>query len=438
MNAGFSFIHAADLHLDSPFRGYDQIDFADPDTRENVLRQLRDCTFTALDNIVRACLLYRVDFLVLAGDIYDLTDRSLRAQLRFQSAMERLAEAGIPVFVAHGNHDHDDGRRAALTWPGNVYFFPAGEVAAWPVIRSEREIARVYGISYPRRDVCENYAALFKREPDAPFAVAVLHCNVGGDTEHANYAPCHLQELVQAGFDYWALGHVHRRNLLYKQNPWIVYPGNTQGRHPRETGARGCYLVRVQDSGATALEFLPVDCVRWEHVQVPIDGLATEQELLDKIDERLALLRHQHGGRSVVARLELNGRGALHRSLKHAGVLEGILEEMRGRFAGPGGSFVWPESIRCSTKLLVDKEQLRDSETLLGDLLVISRQARESSGTGGTGNNVRELLRQALAPLHHRMARYIPLPGDEEFDALLEAAEDLALDLLWEHEEGND
>lgn len=124
MNAGFSFIHAADLHLDSPFRGYDEIDFVDPATRENVLRQLRDCTFTTLDNIVQACLAHRVDFLVLAGDIYDLADRSLRAQLRFQNAMEHLAGAGISVFVAYGNHDHDDGRRAMLNWPGNVFSSP--------------------------------------------------------------------------------------------------------------------------------------------------------------------------------------------------------------------------------------------------------------------------------------------------------------------------
>lgn len=440
MNEGFSFIHAADLHLDSPFRGYGQIDFADAATRENVLRQLRDCTFTALDNIVRACLARRVDFLVLAGDIYDLADRSLRAQLRFQNAMEQLAEAGIPVFVAHGNHDHDDGRRAALTWPDSVYFFPPGEVAARPVVRRGLEIARIYGISYPRRDVHENYASLFKREPNVPFALAVLHCNVGGNAEHANYAPCGLEELVRAGFAYWALGHVHSRRLLCKQNPCVVYPGNPQGRNPRETGARGCYLVRVNTGGAIKLEFLAMDGVRWEQVRVPIDGLATEQELLERIDEQLAVLRYRHDGRSVVARLELTGRGVLHRSLRYDGVPEGILEEMRCRFAGPEGSFVWLESIRCSTGLAVDKEALRNSETLLGDLLAISRQARESRGTaGGRDGEMRDMLRQVLAPLHHRIARHIPLPEDDEFDALLEAAEDMALDLLWEQEdnEGN-
>jgi DNA repair exonuclease SbcCD nuclease subunit len=428
MDGGFSFIHAADLHLDSPFRGYSRIDFADEETRENVLRQLRDCTYSALDNIVDACLAHRVDFLVLAGDIYDLADRSLRAQLRFRDALGRLAGAGVAAFVAYGNHDHGAGWRAELAWPDNVCIFPAGEVAARPVLRRGREVARVYGISYPRREVAENYARLFRREPDAPFAVAVLHCNVGGHSLHANYAPCTLEELAGTGIDYWALGHVHGRSVLKEHSPCVVYPGNPQGRNPRETGSRGCYLVRVGPGGGVNMEFIETDSVRWERVQVPIDGLGTEQELLERLADRLSGLQQLHAGRSVVVRLELAGRGPLHRRLQHAGALEGMLEELRYRFAGPAGPFVWPESIRSNTAVPVDKESLRESETLLGDLLAISREARG-------GGEIRDRLRQALAPLDSRAARHLNPPGEEEFNALLEAAEDLALDLLWEGED---
>ncbi|MBF7083416.1 DNA repair exonuclease [Desulfallas sp. Bu1-1] len=427
MDGGFSFIHAADLHLDSPFRGFTRIDYGDENTVENVLRQLRDCTFKALDNIIGACIRHRVDFLVLAGDVYDLADRSLRAQLRLRDSFGRLAEAGISVFVAYGNHDHDDGFRAALAWPDNVHFFAAGEVEARPVVARGREVARVYGISYPRRDVPDNYASLFRREPGVPFAVAVLHCNVGGNAEHANYAPCSLDQLAGAGFDYWALGHVHSRAVLRERGPWVVYPGNPQGRNLRETGARGCYLVRVSPGGTVNLEFLETDCVRWERLRVPIDGLATEQELLDRLDKRLTGLGRLNGGRSLVVRLELTGRGPLHRRLGYGAALEGLLEELRNRFAGPTGPFVWPDCICRNTAALVDKETLRGSETLLGDLLTITRAARENG-------ELRDRLLEVLAPLHDRAARHIDLPQGGEFDALLEAAGDLALDLLWEDE----
>lgn len=427
MNGGFSFIHAADLHLDSPFRGFTRIDYGDEKTVDNVLGQLRDCTFGALDNIVDACISHRVDFLVLAGDVYDLADRSLRAQLRLRASFERLAGAGIPALVAYGNHDHDEGFRAVLDWPDNVHFFAAGEVEARPVIARGREVARVYGISYPGRDVTDNYAALFKREPGTPFAVAVLHCNVGGNVEHANYAPCSLEQLAGAGFDYWALGHVHNRAVLRERGPWVVYPGNPQGRNPRETGARGCYLVRVAPGGAVHLEFLETDCVRWERLRVPIDGLATEQELLDRLDEGLTGLGRAHGGRSLVVRLELAGRGPLHRRLGRGAALEGILEELRNRFAGPSGPFIWPGCIYRNTAPVVDKAALAGGETLLGDLLAIARAARERG-------ELRDRLLEALAPLHQRAARHMDPPRDGEFDELLEAAGDLALDLLWEDE----
>lgn len=423
MAAGFSFIHAADLHLDSPFRGFTTLEHVDEATRDNILRQLRECTFTALDNIVQACLTRQVDFLVLAGDIYDLADRSLRAQLRLQKALQRLAEAQIPVFVAHGNHDHQSGQQAALDWPANVHFFPPGRVQAYPVLRRGSEITRVYGISYPRREVTENYAALFRRDHDAPFAVAVLHCNVGGGTEHADYAPCTLDDLAKSGFDYWALGHVHRRSVLRERGPCVVYPGVPQGRHPREAGAGGCCLVQVSPGGEIGLQFLETDPVRWEQLQVPVEDITTEQQLLEQITARLDELRRQHTGRSLVVRLELAGRSPLHRRLELPGTAQGLLEELRLRYALSAGLFLWPESLRVVTTAPMDKASLEGSATLAGDLLAIA-------GEAGCPGELRERLQQALAPLHEKAGRQLSPPGEAEFDALLAEARDTALDLL--------
>lgn len=395
----------------------------DGDTRENILRQLRECTFAALDNIVNACVTRRADFLVLAGDIYDLADRGLRAQLRFQKALERLAEADVPVFVAHGNHDHHGGQQADLGWPANTHYFAPGEVESRPVLRRGREIARVYGISYPRREVKENYAARFKREPDAPFAVAVLHCNVGGGAEHADYAPCTLEELIRSGFDYWALGHVHRRVVLREQGPCVVYPGVPQGRHPRETGPGCCCLVRVGPGGEPGLEFLETDAVRWEQVRVSVEDTATEQQLLEQLRSGLDRLRREHAGRSLMVRLELAGRGPLHRRLRQPGIVAGLLEELRPEYAGPAGPFLWLESLRVATAAPVDRAALEREAALPADLLAIAREARRPGV-------MRDRLLQYLAPLYEKAGRQLPPPGDAEFDELLSAAEETALDLL--------
>lgn len=428
MTGDFSFIHAADLHLDSPFRGFEQIaDVVDRPVRENVLRQLRNCTFAALENLVNACIRHRVDFLVLSGDIYDLADRSLRAELRFREAVERLAERKIPVFVAYGNHDHGEGVRSGLTWPENVHFFSPGEVEYREIVRQGKEIARVYGISYPQRDVSENYARLFKRHGEAPFAVGVLHCNVGGIPEHENYAPCRLEDLVEAGMDYWALGHVHARRVLRESGPSIVYSGTLQGRSPREEGEKGCYLVNVSGSGLVSLRFISVDSVRWTGVKVSIDGMKTEDELVNCLNEKLTGIQRAHGNRSVVARIILTGRGPLHRRLKSGAVVDDILGELRLHFAGEEGNFLWPESIQCRTGIPVDKESIRQSETLLGDLLLLAGEARRDG-------ELRTKLRQSLTPLEERIARYISPPGEGELNELLEAAEDLAVDLLWEED----
>lgn len=399
------------------------MEHVDASTQENILFQLRECTFTALDNIVRACLGNRVDFLVLAGDIYDLADRSLRAQLRLRRAMERLARAQIPVFIAHGNHDHCEGQRAKLDWPENVHVFAPGEVEWRPVLRRGVEIARVYGISYPRREVTENYAALFRRDPGVPFAVAVLHCNVGGGTEHANYAPCTLEDLARAGFDYWALGHVHRRAVLRERGPCVVYPGVSQGRHPREAGPNGCYLVRVGPGGEVGLEFIATDAVRWEVLTLPINALGSEQQLLGLLQNRLDGLKKRHAGRSLVVRVELTGRGSLHRVLRRPYTVEGILEELRLRYAGPSGPFLWIESIRLSTSAPIDRAMLEGGATLPADLIAIAKNAREAG-------ELRESLRQLLAPLYEKAGRYLAWPDEMQLDDLLAGAEDLALDLL--------
>ena len=297
------FVHAADLHLDSPFSGLRAI------APEEVSSTLRSATFDAYKNIVNLCIEERVDALLVAGDVYDGADRSLRAQLKFVEGLSRLHEAGIRSFICHGNHDPLDGWEARLDLPGGcVRFGP--QVTGEPVFPKDPRRATVYGMSYPQSEVRENLSPCFRDLPDGGFRIGLLHANVGGNTDHDSYALCSVADLEETGIDYWALGHVHTRAVLRGENPAIVYPGNTQGRHPNELGERGVYLVEVDDSGRVELEFRAVDVVRWELRHVDIGGLSDQQRVLTAISEAAGSALEGAGGRPAVLRLVLNGRGS--------------------------------------------------------------------------------------------------------------------------------
>lgn len=412
---GFRFIHAADLHLDSPFAGLAGVP-------EQVRQTLRHSTFGALEQLVRLALSERVDFVLIAGDVYESADRSLRAQVRFHKAMRQLAENGISAFIIHGNHDPHDGRQAQLDWPERVHVFRAGQVETVPaVVPGKGHVADIHGISYPSASVRENYALAFRREGDAPYHIGLLHANVDGVSDHADYAPCTLAELTGRGMDYWALGHIHSRRVLHEV-PFVVYPGNIQGRSVRETGPKGCYLVEVDESGTATLDFRVLDTVRWHQASLSIEGLGSEQELKDQLEGMLEEVRREAGGRPSVIRIELTGRGPLHSRITEGFVRE-LAEELRlaelervgwdGAGAGTSGSvgrkenlqesassgtavrnaeewmssmgggaaatdFVWVEKLAARTGAAVDREALEASSGFLGDVLRLAAEtARE-------------------------------------------------------------
>lgn len=428
MSDSFTFVHAADLHLDSQFKGFELAALNSGMATERVLRRLRNCTFEAYDHIVDLCIKKKADFLLLAGDIYDAADKSLRAQLRFRDGLVRLAGAGIQAFVVHGNHDHCSGWRADIELPETVHIFSDQEVEARPVSRDGREIACVYGISYPGQVVAEDYSSRFVRQAGTPFAIALLHCNVGRMEGYENYAPCRLKDLIRKGFDYWALGHVHNQVILHSAGPCVVYPGCPQGRHHREAGDKGCFLVHVRGGNVTA-EFVPVASVRWETVSMSIAGVTSDLVLLDKLEEKLLGLREILGGKSLVVRVLLLGRGILHKNLARASYLDHLLQELRSRFPIAEESFLWIESIRNTTKGEVNQAELAGTDTLLGDLLSLVKEAR-------VDQHLRLDLRQALVDLieHPRAGNYLESPSEADFDDLLDMAGELAVDLLWDGE----
>ena len=415
----YKFVHAADLHLDSPFTGVLK-------DATNIATQLRDATFKAYDSIIELCIEQRADALLIAGDVYDGATRSLRAQLQFRDGLQRLEQAGIRAFVCHGNHDPLDGWEAKLDFPPNVVRF-GSKVTSEPLNPNDPKSPMVYGISYPTRDVRESLLSRFPKPESGRYCIGLLHANVGADTGHESYAPCSLEELAGTGYDYWALGHVHTKNVLQHSNPTVAYPGNPQGRHINEDGERGVYVVQVDEQGDTTIDFHPLDVVRWERIDIGIEELSDEQALLDAVDRRVENARSAAGERSLVYRLRFHGRGPIHATLARSGFLEEVRQDANDRFADDS-AFAFCERIDDESSAQVDRDELRQRSDLLGDLL------RTIDETIAGDGELKEKLLAELPKLyeHQRARRYLGAGALEELDLvkLLGDAERLLIDEL--------
>ena len=367
------FVHAADLHLDSPFTG---LKAAAP---ENVANALVNATFDAFENIINLCIAEEADALLVAGDVYDGADRSLRAQLKFVEGLKKLDAQGIRSFVCHGNHDPLDGWQARLDYPHSCHRFgPDFEVV--PVFSGDPDRAVIHGISYPRRDVTENLVHRIDKVDRGPFSIGLLHANVSNDPNHAAYAPCSLDDLAGSGIDYWALGHVHTRQVLGEREPAVVYPGNPQGRHPNEVGPRGVYLVEVDNGGNVGLDFRPMDTVRWARLDSDIGAFETEQELLDALHERIQGVLDGADGRSVVVRMTLTGRGELNRTLRRPNSIEDLVEEINREWA-ERSPFAWCERIEDASSSPYDREARLKGSDFLAEVLRTADRAKTDPPT---------------------------------------------------------
>ncbi|AKG34316.1 metallophosphoesterase family protein [Paenibacillus durus] len=422
----FRFLHAADLHLDSRFTGLSHI--------PGLIRDyLREAAFAALGRLVAVALEEEVDFVVISGDVYDSADSSLQSQLRFQEALLELSRSGIAVFLIHGNHDPLDGPRLQMELPDNVTVFGADKPGQVTAVRriDGQEAAVVSGISYPTAKVTENTSLRFRRKEDSGlFHIALLHANVDGDPAHETYSPCTRRDLIDSGFDYWALGHIHKRRVLYER-PFIVYPGNIQGRSVKETGPKGCCIVDVDAAGIAALRFKELDEVRFLIRDISIDNMVREAEWIEAVERAVEEIRQEHPSMMSVVRFRITGRGAVHRILSERGAAEDLLDELRRREAlrseqGRFHGLVWPEGFSLESGTEVDRERLLAEDSFLGELM---RLAAESTGDD---QMLDELVRSALAPLgeNRELRRMLAEAGEDDIRVWLTRAAETAVTLL--------
>jgi exonuclease SbcD len=333
--ASFRFLHAADIHLDSPLRGLSRYEGLPAD-------RLRHATREAFDNLIRTALTESVNFVVIAGDLFDGDWKDMGTGLYFARSMGRLVEAGIPVFLLKGNHDAESAVTKNLPLPDMVNVFSSREAQTFAL--PEFGVV-LHGRSFPTVHVREDLTEAYPMAVTGAFNIGVLHTAMGGYAQHETYAPCSVAGLTAKGYDYWALGHVHERQVL-SEDPWIVFPGNLQGRHAREVGAKGASLVEVDDGRVTAVRHVPLDTIRWLQIRVECNDAVDVDDVHGRIRAAFTQAWANAANRAVVARVTLTGTTSVAGLLSDRGSL--LREEVRA-IAAHVGDDLWIEKVRVQT-----------------------------------------------------------------------------------------
>ncbi len=331
----FRFIHAADLHLDSPLLGLSQksAEFA---------AKVNDASRAALDNLVNLAIDENCRLLVIAGDVFDGQWRDYRTGQFFAGRMRRLSEKGVRVVMISGNHDAVNPFAGHLEFSDNVTLLPAER----PGTALIDDIgAAVHGQSFARRAATENIALSYPRPIAGRFNIGLLHTAASGRPGHDSYAPCSVEQLANHGYQYWALGHIHAREELHASPP-IVFPGNLQGRSIKETGAKGASLVTVEDGAVVSIEHRALDVVRFAARTIDVSALSDRGGLHAAIRRSAETAFAAADGRALALRLTLAGASALHADLA-AGARE-LREETETLLASIAED-MWLEKLEVQT-----------------------------------------------------------------------------------------
>jgi DNA repair protein SbcD/Mre11 len=375
----FKFIHAADLHIDSPLRGLVRYQGAP-------VEEIRGATRRAVENLIDLAIAEDVQFVLIAGDVYDGDWRDFNTGLFFNQQMSKLRERGIPVFIIKGNHDAKSHISKALTLPSNVHDFDTKN----PETKFIDAIGvAIHGQGFPDRAVPENLSRAFPDAVPGLFNIGMLHTSATGLGGHETYAPCSIDDLKSKDYNYWALGHVHQRQQLCA-TPYIVFPGNTQGRNIRETGNKGCTLVSVVDQEITAVEHHQLDVMRWTQCEVDVSSSNNLQDLLDCIRRQVVANEAVEDGQALVAmRLTILGVCDAHKYLVNNALA--FENEVRGMLNDAVPDRLWLERLVVRTRPAINVTEALKNNDVIGQLL---RYVRSSSSNTQLQAEISEELKE--------------------------------------------
>ncbi|MDQ0217664.1 DNA repair exonuclease [Peribacillus cavernae] len=353
----FTFIHAADIHLDSPLRGLEQYEGAP-------VEQIRNATREAFINLVDAAIENKVAFVIIAGDLYDGDWKDYNTGLFFISQMTRLQKEGIPVILIRGNHDAASQISKELKLPENVKELSVNEPET---ILLEEFNTAIHGQGFSSRSVMDNLVLQYPIRKDGYLNIGIVHTSATGREGHEHYAPCSLDDLKAKSYDYWALGHIHLREVLSENEPVVLFPGNIQGRHIKETGDKGCTFVHVRDSEIQSIEHHTLDVVRWQVCEVDANGVENTSDLVEKARELLEETFERAEGRFLAVRFRIYGACSIHQELLTQ--REHFINNIRSLSLEVGQGDIWIEKVKIQTAKTVNIDELRERNTPLASIL---------------------------------------------------------------------
>ncbi|MGR3317945.1 MAG: metallophosphoesterase [Candidatus Anammoxibacter sp.] len=411
------FIHTADLHLDTPFKGLSN-------WNTELADRLKDATFKSFKNIIDVCLREKVDFLLISGDIFDSENKGLTVQIKFGDELKRLSANGIPAYFICGNHDPLSSWLDTRQLPENVFRFGSSKVDKYTYKREGNPVADIYGISFQNKVIKENLTLSYELFGDpSPVSIALLHGTIGNPGHHENYAPFKVENVINKNFDYWALGHIHKREIVNESIPTIVYPGNPQGRDFGEIGAKGCYLVEIIAGNNPQLEFIPTQIIRFEKVEVDLNEEDNFDNLKDKIEESKFAIEDYEENASYILRVTLKGRTHLHPQLNKPEEIKELLDYFNEGQQNQT-NFTWIDRIELNTQPDIDIEQIKKGADFSAEILKMFNEYEENT------DKLQELIQRVEELISYQAKRELKYLSENEQNEILEKAKWTLLDQL--------
>jgi DNA repair protein SbcD/Mre11 len=396
----FTFLHAADIHLDSPLLKLEHYEGAP-------VEDLRHATRRALENLVELAIIEHVDFVLIAGDLYDGDWKDYNTGLYFVSQMTKLREAEIPVYIIAGNHDAASRMTKTLRLPDGVFMFPADKPGTFHL---EDLGVAIHGQGFAKPAVSKDLSAGYPLAVSGCFNIGMLHTCATGREDHEPYAPCTIEGLLSKDYDYWALGHVHKREVLH-EDPLIVFSGNIQGRHIRETGPRGCMLVTVDERGRAGADFRHLDVIRWMLCDIDASGADRGDDVVDRICKQLEVLLEQND-LPMAMRIEVEGSCRAHAEL--AADPEHWNNEIRSAAMDLSNGRIWIEKLRIRTNPLIKAEVSDPAEGPVSEILHLLDEVQSDPGRlGKLGESLNDFWKKL--PREIRQGRDAISPDNTEW-----------------------
>ncbi|GEL78801.1 metallophosphoesterase family protein [Tenuibacillus multivorans] len=396
------FLHAADLHLDSPYKGMKNLP-------NSIFKDIKESTLMAFNRLINLAIDQRVDFVLFVGDLFDQYSASIKSRMVLKHGLEKLKEHNIQVYISFGNHDYRMQEKADLSFPSNTFVFTSQSVSHFVCEKHGKPLAQISGFSYEERDVTEKMVGQYDAKDNSLYHIAMLHGSLQSNNDHDTYAPFLLNDLKGKQVDYWALGHIHQRQIILDR-PYAVYPGNIQGRHIKETGKKGCYIVDLSPH-QTQLSFFPLQEVMFLQKELELEGVNTIDDFLHALEQYKDLLKTEHEKIFLRLTIQLDETSQIDVNVEQ-------IEEILNMINGPEEEekyWVWIQDMKVNEDISYNRVELKDSNQFAGEVIKTIDEGKEVE------KYIQDLLR------HHTFKKHIHWNLDEVKDEIKEEAERLII-----------